>query len=120
MTSNIAPLTAVRIVPNLQGAARVLTLNCQALLGPTDAVPAPSITHASSHDLDAAMLARVAPDLVIVPLFAGDLDATMIIERLVALGYCGRVAVLAPTLPNPRLVEQELRGLGLRVALISP
>lgn len=120
MTSNIAPMSAVRTLPNLQGAARVLTLNCQALLGPTDAVPTPSITHAGYHDLDAAVLAGIAPDLVILPLFSGDLDATTIIEGLVALGYSGRVAVLAPTLPDPRLVERELRGLGLRLTLISP
>lgn len=120
MTSNIAPMSAVRTLPNLQGAARVLTLNCQALLGPTDAVPEPCITHACYYDLDAAVLARIAPDLVIMPLFAGDLDAVAIIARLVALGYGGRVAVLAPTLPNPRLVERELCGLGLRVTLISP
>ncbi len=98
----------------------MLALNCQGLLGTTESATKAMVAHRNFADLDGNMLALTCPDLVIMPLFAADQDATAMIERLVALGYQGKVAVLAPTLPNPRLVERELRGLGLRVTLISP
>ena len=118
MTSNIAPLSTIRTLLHLRDTERVLALDCEGLLETATAHPTACVTYRGFDELDAAML--VGPGLVIMPLFAGDTDATAMIERLVALGYQGKVAVLAPTLPNPRLVERELRGMGLRVTVISP
>jgi hypothetical protein len=55
-------------------------------------------------------LARIAPDLVVFPLFNASLDAIVVLTRLNALGYCGRCLVLTPRLPKPQLIEAELRG----------
>ena len=55
-------------------------------------------------------LARIAPDLVVFPLFNASLDAIVVLTRLNALGYCGRCIVLTPRLPKPQLIEAELRG----------
>ncbi len=94
--------------------------------------------------LDAATLARLQPDLVVFALFGPALfgpalfgpaqtnaaeqgppqDAIAVIERLLALGYAGRMVVICPTLPAPKLVEAELRstgtggGLGPRLTLL--
>ncbi len=116
MTANSTHPPGIHILPPLTQAERVLALDCEAILGPA----IPGAVHRRPEDLDADLLAQTRPDLVIMPLFTADQDAMALIEALVALGYMGKVAVLAPTLPNPRLVERELRGLGLRVTLISP
>jgi len=55
-------------------------------------------------------LARIAPDLVVFPLFSATLDAVMILARLSELGYRGRCLILTPRLPKPHLIEAELRS----------
>lgn len=60
--------------------------------------------------LNAAELARIAPDQVVFPLFSASLDAIVILTRLHDLGYCGRCIVLTPRLPKPHLIAAELRG----------
>ncbi|MDB5661375.1 MAG: hypothetical protein JWS10_3990 [Cypionkella sp.] len=62
--------------------------------------------------LSAEELARVSPDTVVFPLFTANLDATVILTELKALGYRGRCLVLTPRLPKPHLIEAELRGCG--------
>ncbi|MES2434700.1 MAG: hypothetical protein V4586_12860 [Pseudomonadota bacterium] len=57
-----------------------------------------------------AELARIAPDLVVFPLFSATLDAIVVLTRLNELGYAGRCLVLAPRLPKPHLIEAELRA----------
>lgn len=71
--------------------------------------------------LDAALLARTAPDVVLFPLIATGFDALHVIELLADLGFAGQACILAPTLPNRRMVEAELRshGPGLRLILIE-
>ncbi len=61
--------------------------------------------------LDAALLARLDPGWVIFPLMAPDFDAPLVIERLAELGYAGQACVVAPPLPNRRMVEIELRAM---------
>lgn len=60
--------------------------------------------------LSPAELARIAPDLVVFPLFSATLDAIVILTRLNELEYRGRCLVLTPRLPKPHLIEAELRG----------
>ncbi len=54
------------------------------------------------------------------PLFGSDSDAMCIAEALSAAGFPGEMLVLAPRLPNPALVEKELRAAahGFRLRLI--
>lgn len=72
-----------------------------------------SVTPARFADLGAALLARCRPDEVLCPLVAPRFDAAAVIERLAALGFRGRVLVLAGALPSPAAVAEELN-------LISP
>ena len=107
-------------MPKLHDAEVIVALNCEAFLGPQGPLPMTGVTHLTLAGVDADLLRRLQPSLVIMLLFTADHDATTAIERLVALGYCGHVTILAPKLPNPRLVERELASLGLGVTLISP
>ncbi len=60
--------------------------------------------------IDAGMLGRVAPDCVICRLFATDSDAMLVAETLAALGWRGRLLVIAPGLPNRAMVQRELQA----------
>jgi 2-methylisocitrate lyase-like PEP mutase family enzyme len=62
-------------------------------------------------NLDAALLARLCPEWVVFPLMTTGADAPLVIETLAALGYSGRACVVAPHLPNRRMVEVELRSI---------
>lgn len=78
------------------------------------AVPGP-------EGLDTVLLATMGADRVICPLFADGFDAMAVAARLAKLGFGGTLYVLAPDLPNPRMVEREIRaqGGGIDVRLIA-
>lgn len=101
---------------------RIVACDCEVFFGPNGPLPRTDILHISLDALDAAFLAAVAPGLVVLPLIAASHDAAAAVELLEALGYRGRITVLAPALPRPGLVERELRALGpgARLTLISP
>ena len=88
---------------------------------PTDTAT-PGLVQARFVDLDAELLARLQPVQVILPLLARDHDALAVVQRLEALGFTGRLIVIAPSLPNPRMVERELRshGPGTRLQVLTP
>jgi hypothetical protein len=69
-------------------------------------------------ELDADLLARLRPGWVVFPLMAPGFDAPGVIETLDALGYSGRACVLAPRLPNLRMVEIELRSMAPTLHLV--
>ena len=100
---------------------RVLALDLGDVLAPLIPVDA-LVTQAQIVQLDAALLAQAQPDQIVVPLFSGVHDALQVIEDLEILGYRGTILVIGPRLPNPRLVERELRnaGPGLRLVLVTP
>lgn len=98
---------------------RVLALDCAVVF---DEVSGDGVTIAAFADLNAAYLAEVAPELVVLPLFSVRQDATTMVEALMALGYGGAISVMAPRLPDRAMVETELRALGpgLRLRLVTP
>lgn len=71
--------------------------------------------------LDAVELERLAPDIITCALFWDKFDAIHVINRLNELSYSGQIVVIAEYLPNPGLVERELRafGPGPRLHLLS-
>lgn len=62
-------------------------------------------------DIDAGLLDDIDPGVVIAPLVARDFDATDLLQRLVALGYGGRVVFIADTALNRDLLADELRAI---------
>jgi hypothetical protein len=71
--------------------------------------------------LTPGLVERARPRAVVFGLFTAGLDAFQIVRRLERIGWRGRVLVLTAPLPNPRMVEQELRGQApaLRLRLIA-
>lgn len=60
--------------------------------------------------VDAAFLARHAPQVIVAPLFTAGFDLLDFAAGLVRLGYAGSLRALSPPLPNPGLVRRELRA----------
>ncbi|MDP3960984.1 MAG: hypothetical protein Q8Q26_13170 [Pseudorhodobacter sp.] len=83
--------------------------------------PQPAVVLVRYALLDAALLARVKPDCIVLPLLRAGFDVAQALQRLVALGYRGKVCALAKALPDRAMVEVELRAfaLGLTVHLIE-
>ncbi|MBC2835379.1 hypothetical protein [Paragemmobacter straminiformis] len=67
--------------------------------------------------LDSGLLARVGPARVICRLFAPEADAMAVAETLAALGWAGRLTVVAPGLPNRAMVQRELQASAGRVKI---
>ena len=71
--------------------------------------------------LEQKLVASVSPSKVVIPLMTRGFDATEAIEQLGLCGYQGSVWVLAPKLPNRRMVERELKSIisGIQVEVIE-
>lgn len=82
--------------------------------------PPESIAVDGPEKIDAILLATMAPEKVICPLFAEDYDALVVAQILTKLGFGGTLVVVAPDLPNPRMVEREIRNQagGIKVAVV--
>jgi hypothetical protein len=77
--------------------------------------------HLGTSDLTTRTLADCNPTVIILPLWHTEVDAIHMIQTLEDLAYQGEILVLAPSLPRPALVEQELRaeGPGKRLRLVT-
>jgi hypothetical protein len=71
--------------------------------------------------LEQKLISSVAPSKVVVPLLSRGFDAADVIDQLGICGYRGTVWVLAPKLPNRRMVERELRSMvqGIAIEIIE-
>ena len=116
------PADPARMTPIAMDGKRAIAFDCELILGPDGPFPMTGVTHLRFADLSADLLAATDPGLIFMPLFATSFDAMSAVELLEALGYIGKLTVLAPELPKPALVENELRSLGpgARLTLISP
>lgn len=103
-------------------AEQILALDCTLLSAHAGVIPLEGVNHHTFNALTAEMLAKLAPTVVIMPLFTTEHDALAMVEALEALSFTGRIVVMAPALPNPKLVERELRaaGPGVRLTLVTP
>jgi len=79
------------------------------------------VSLAGPEALDAVLLATLEARQVICPLVAEAFDALAVAARLVQLGFAGPLVVLAPPLPNPRMVEREIRNQsgGMQVRVVT-
>lgn len=80
-----------------------------------------SIVMARSAIVDRALLARVCPECIVIPLLGPTFDATQMLTRLVGFGYRGHVCAVTPPLPAPKMVEAELRAVarGMDLDLVT-
>lgn len=86
-----------------------------------ETLPPESVAVDSPAAIDAALLKSLRPERVICPLFTADFDALVVAAQLRKLDFQGTLYVVAPDLPNPRMVERELRnqsgGLNVKVVV---
>ena len=59
--------------------------------------------------LDEILLDRLRPARVITPLFGDGYDAVDVAEDLSLFGYGGQLIAISPRLPNPKIIEREMR-----------
>lgn len=68
------------------------------------------LVHTRFTHLNAALLARVTPDVILSPLMGSGFDILDLCDCLAVLGFRGRLVALAPRLPNLRIVATEVRA----------
>lgn len=70
--------------------------------------------------LTSAMLYLLKPDRVICPLMGDGFDAADVVEKLAAIGFGGRLTVIADV-PKPELIRAELSSLcpGISVDVVG-
>ena len=71
----------------------------------------PGFHFATMADLDAELLARVAPDIVLSSLFGPEFDALELAQKLQALGFRGQYCALTDTPPRIDLVRREIQAI---------
>ena len=98
-----------------------VAIDCPRLFASAGQVLPRRVSHIGVGDLTAATLARLAPATIVMPLFGQARDALEVIHHLERLGYRGRILVIGPALPDPNLVQDELRAAGPqgRLTLLS-
>ena len=69
------------------------------------------VAFVSFHEIDAKLMADLAPGVVLSPLLATGFDCIDLAELLVTVEYRGRYRAVAVRLPNPELVVREIRQL---------
>jgi hypothetical protein len=67
-----------------------------------------TVHRADFHGVDARLLSALRPERIACPLLAPRFDAEQLAQRLDALGFTGRLTVVAPGLPDRQMVAREL------------
>ncbi|KPP91041.1 MAG: hypothetical protein HLUCCA08_13975 [Rhodobacteraceae bacterium HLUCCA08] len=70
----------------------------------------PGFHFSGFEDLDAELLHRIEPNVILSALANRDFDVLDIALRLAELGYRGPYRALVRALPDPRVVVQEVRA----------
>src|SRR5690606_41273065 len=103
--------------------SRVLAVDLAAgQLDPLMRTPPLACVFARVHQVTAAFLAQVAPDIVVAPLFGPDFDVLDLAELQAASGFGGLLLALTMPLPRPEAGRAAVRGhvAGLSFAPFPP
>ncbi|MGB3179551.1 MAG: hypothetical protein WBA90_16890 [Albidovulum sp.] len=60
------------------------------------------------RNLDASMITRVMPNVILAPLLGQDFDILDLTSKLTGLGYTGVLQAITQPLPNPDAVAREI------------
>jgi len=73
------------------------------------------------HTIDEQLMTRVRPDHVVAPLFSTEFDIMDLAQRLHQIGFGGQLVAMAPPLPKPGLVLNEImaRCPGLKMGMMA-
>lgn len=67
------------------------------------------VAHLQFAHLNSTSLNALQPDFIIAPLFCPDIDCLDVGEALQSLGYQGCTLFVSDNLPNPAMIEKEIR-----------
>lgn len=95
----------------------ILVIEAPAALALAARYPDDRVVVARYASLDPQLIARVRPAWIIAPLFGIGFDATNVLDALEQCAFAGRIAIAAPRLPNPRMVERELSAFAPALAI---
>jgi hypothetical protein len=90
-------------------------------LGSGRTLPADSqIAFAEFHEISAELLETLTLDIVMSPVLTNNFDCLDLAQALQASGFRGRFRVVAPDMPNPRVIQAEIHAMcpALDVAFI--
>ncbi len=78
------------------------------------------IAFAEFHEVTEELMDALTPDIVMSPVMTRAFDCLDLAQALQAAGFRGRFRVVAPELPNPKVIQAEIRAIcpALDVALI--
>ena len=78
------------------------------------------IAFASFEEIREELLTRLCPTVVLSPVLALRFDCIDLAQRLYALGFTGRYRAVSDELPDPLMVEREIKHLcpGLDFAIL--
>lgn len=83
-----------------------------------------NIAFATLAAVDAGLLDRIRPDVVLAPLMTPAFDVLDLARLLSALGYRGQLRAVTPGIPDPRLVRREIAaacpGLDFELVVSAP
>lgn len=78
------------------------------------------IAFAEFHEITEELLQTLTPDVVMSPVLTRGFDCLDLAQALHECGFGGRLRVVAPNMPNPLVIQSEIKALcpGLDVAFI--
>ena len=66
---------------------------------------------ASFEDISEELIARLCPTVVLSPVLARNFDCIDLAQKLFSLRFAGRYRAVSDELPDPEMVEREMRHL---------
>lgn len=69
------------------------------------------VVYAAFHEVTEALLSETDPRVVVSPLITRHFDCVDLAQLLGSLGFRGRYRAIGTRLPNPRMIEAEIRSL---------
>ena len=69
------------------------------------------ISFVSLEEITETTLSRLCPTVILSPVLAQSFDCIDLAQRLFSLGFTGRYRAVSDQLPNPEMVEREIRQL---------
>ncbi len=69
------------------------------------------ITFAEFHEITEELLRTLTPDIVMSPVLTRGFDCLDLAQALQEGGFRGRLRVVAPEMPNPHIIQTEIKAL---------
>ncbi len=78
------------------------------------------VAFSSLEEVSEESLARLCPTVILSPVLARNFDCIDLAQKLFSLGFTGRYRAVTDQLPDPEMVEREIRHLcpGLDFAIL--